>query len=324
MKYLFGENAEATQSELLLIAGILGVDSSQIKEVHPLHGGCVASVRKISFKKPVHFAVNPVGEALSEVVLKSLNTGATNTEALSTEALMLKYLAEESHLPVPRVLSAAKTSLVLSLLPGDSVMTPARQQDTAKHIAALHGIQPKPDKTPAEHKNCYGFAYDTYLGGLRQPNPWTDSWRNFYREQRIWYTAQAAHREGLLSVKVMRRLDKFCSRLDRWLDEPQGGPSLVHGDLWTTNILGVGDAISGFIDPAIYYGHPAMDLAFGTLFNTFQEPFFKTYAEYKTVPEGFFEIVKDLYNLYPLLVHVRIFGPGYVSDIEGILKRVGC
>lgn len=94
--------------------------------------------------------------------------------------------------------------------------------------------------------------------------------------------------------------------------------------MWTTNILAQGDRITGFIDPAIYYGHPEVELAFITLFGTFEQPFFDHYHEIRPISTGFFEERCDLYNLYPLLVHTRLFGGSYGTAIERTLHQFGC
>src|SRR5690606_31505376 len=100
-------------------------------------------------------------------------------------------------------------------------------------------------------------------------------------------------------------------------------PALIHGDLWTTNILAQDGRITGFLDPAIYYAHPEIELAFSTLFNTFDAPFFERYRQLRPLEPGFFETRRDIYNLYPLLVHVRLFGGGYVGALERFLRRFG-
>ena len=75
--------------------------------------------------------------------------------------------------------------------------------------------------------------------------------------------------------------------------------------------------------PAIYFADAEIELAFATLFNTFGDSFFARYSERRPLRPGFFEERRDLYNLYPLLVHVRLFGGGYVGAVERILDRFG-
>ena len=98
---------------------------------------------------------------------------------------------------------------------------------------------------------------------------------------------------------------------------------MLHGDLWGGNILCHDDKIAGLIDPAIYYGDREIDLAFGTLFGDLTPEFFKQYDEVSKIEPGFFEERRDLYNLYPLLVHVRLFGGSYVDSVDQTLSRFG-
>jgi fructosamine-3-kinase len=102
---------------------------------------------------------------------------------------------------------------------------------------------------------------------------------------------------------VLGRIERLAERIDDYLVEP-AFPSLLHGDLWTGNVLVRGDRIAGFVDPAIYCGHPEIELAFATLFGTFGEVFFEAYGTMKLEP-GFHE---EAIWPYPLLVHVRLFG----------------
>jgi fructosamine-3-kinase len=135
--------------------------------------------------------------------------------------------------------------------------------------------------------------------------------------------AGLARAAGSLPMAMLQRLERLAARLDTLLEEPPY-PSLLHGDLWTGNVLvGRGGRIAGFVDPAIYFGHPEIELAFGTLFGTFGAPFFRRYAEQRPLTPGFFELRRDLYNLYPLLVHVCLFGAGYLGGIERTLGRLG-
>ena len=132
--------------------------------------------------------------------------------------------------------------------------------------------------------------------------------------------ARAAVDEGVLPIDVMHRIDGLAGRLDGLLAAPDR-PALIHGDMWGGNVLVKDGRIAGFVDPAIYYADPEIELAFSTLFSTFGEPFFRRYGEFRPLDRGFFETRKDLYNLYPLLVHVRLFGGGYVGSVDRILRR---
>lgn len=270
---------------------------TQIRDISPLSGGCVGQVYRVRLAD---------GETLVAKVDESAEP------VLATEGFMLRYLAEHSDLPVPEVIYDSDRLLLMSYLPGDSRFNRAAQAHAAELLAALHAIT-----APA-----YGLERATLIGGLHQPNPWTDSWLDFFRQHRLLYMANEGLRTGRLPQSILPRLEKFCARLDAWLAEPER-PSLLHGDVWTTNVLAVNGQITGFVDPAIYYGHPEIELAFTTLFGTFDQPFFDRYQELRPIPDGFFEERRDIYNLYPLLVHVRLFGGSYVHSVDRTLRRFG-
>jgi fructosamine-3-kinase len=235
-------------------------------------------------------------------------TGVT----LAPEGYMLGYLKQHSRLPVPTVLHTSPKLLVMEFIPGSSYLNGQAQQHAAELLADLHNI-----RGPA-----FGLERDTLIGGLHQPNPSTSSWLTFFREQRLLYMANEALSVNRLPSAMMGRLEKFSSHLDHWLQEPPY-PSLIHGDVWTTNILAQNGHITGFLDPAIYYAHPEIELAFSTLFQTFDEIFFLRYNELRSIEPGFFEERRDIYNLYPLLVHVRLFGGMYAAAVVRILKKFG-
>jgi len=232
---------------------------------------------------------------------------------LDIEGYMLAYLAAHSRLPVPDVLHAAPDLLVMSLIDTSGGLNTAAQEHAAELLADLHGV------TAENH----GLERATLIGGLHQPNPWTASWRDFFRDQRILYMAGLARDAGRLPGRVYDRVETLAARLDRWIDEP-AAPSLMHGDMWTGNVLCAQGRIAGFVDPAVYYGDAEIELAFSTLFGTFGDPFFRRYHELRPLAPGFFEQRRDLYNLYPLLVHVRLFGGSYLGSVERTLSRFGC
>lgn len=233
--------------------------------------------------------------------------------ALALEAWMLAVLARQSALPVPAVLHAAQDLLLLEFLPGEASPPPAPAQvHAARLLAALHAM-PRP---------AFGFPRDTIIGRLRQPNPWCRDWIGFFRDHRLLHMAEAGHREGTVSAALLGRLERLAGRLERYLTPP-AHPALVHGDLWTGNLLWQGGRITGVLDPALCYGHPETDLAYATLFDTLGDPFFAAYRELQPLEPGFFELRRDLYNLYPLLVHVRYWDVAYAARIEPTLTRLG-
>lgn len=268
-----------------------------VATVESLSGGCIGQVYAVRLMD---------GERL----VAKVDDGAT--PRLDVEGFMLRYLADHSGLPVPAVYVCEPRLLVMDFVEGESRFPPETQRHAAELLAALHGVRgPR-----------FGLERDTLIGGLHQPNPWTDSWLAFFREHRLLYMAREGRQAGRLPPSVLRRVERLAADLDRWLDEP-AHPSLIHGDVWTTNVLAVGERVTGFLDPAIYYADPEIELAFTTLFGTFGDPFFERYHDLRPLEPGFFEERRVLYNLYPLLVHVRLFGGSYVGSVERTLSRFG-
>lgn len=262
-----------------------------------LHGGCIAEVSRVDLAD---------GRRLVAKIEGGSEAG------LTLEAYMLRYLAEHSSLPVPRVLHAEDDLLLLEHLPGSSTITPGAERHAAELLAELHGVS----------ADAYGLECDTLIGALPQPNPQTSSWIEFFREHRLLYMTQVASRSGNLPNQLRRRLDRFAWELDEYLDEPPQ-PSLIHGDVWTSNVLVENHRITGFLDPALYYADAEMELAYITLFHTFSEPFLERYQELRPIRDGFFEQRRDIYSLYPLLVHVAHFGGSYARSVESTLMHLG-
>jgi fructosamine-3-kinase len=262
----------------------------------PLKGGCIASVYRADL---------PDGQA---VVAKVAGQGGT----LDIEAFMLRYLREHSGLPVPDVLHAEPGLLILSHVPGESRFSPAAEEHAADLLASLHGVT----------WTHFGLEWDTLIGSLPQRNTPTRSWIEFFRDHRLLAMARAAREAGRLGPRGEDRIRTLADRLDDLLVEPER-PSLIHGDVWTTNVLAVGDRITAFLDPAISYADPEIELAFITLFSTFGRSFFDRYQQRRPIRAGFFETRRHLYNLYPLLVHARLFGGSYAADVERTVTGLG-
>jgi fructosamine-3-kinase len=263
--------------------------------VHALSGGCISPVWRVSM---------PSGEV---VAVKEAAPGAS----LETEAWMLGHLRERSDLPVPDVFFGDASILVMEYLDGTGRIDGNAAAHAADLVAALHGVT----------ADAFGLSRDTLIGSLDQPNPWTQDWIEFFRDQRLLYMAEECLNSRQLPTTIFNRIENLAARLGDIIPPP-AAPSLIHGDLWGGNILARDGRITGFIDPAVYYADPEIELAFSTLFNTFGKSFFDRYQEHRPLRDGFFETRCQLYNLYPLLVHTRLFGGGYVAQVEAVLDRL--
>jgi fructosamine-3-kinase len=284
-------------TEKILAEGVERHLGERLLSARPLGGGCIGEVYKVELDDG------------APLVAKVDREGASHLER---EAYMLRYLRERSELPVPEVFHGSETLLLMEFVEGSSRFSEGAEYHAAELLAELHGLTAE----------AYGHERDTLVGSLDQPNPWTESWVEFFREHRLLYLARVANEAGRLPNEDLERVERLAGRLDEHLEEPER-PSLVHGDVWIANVLARGDRIAAFLDPAIYHADPEIELAFISLFNSFGGAFFEHYGEIRGIRDGFFEGRRDLYNLYPLLVHVYFFGGGYLGSVRSVLGRFG-
>ena len=284
-------------SEEVIGQGIEVSLGERLRSVRPLGGGCIGEVYKAELSDG------------SAVVAK---VDRAREAHLEREGYMLRYLAEKSDLPVPEVYHASEELLLMEFVEGSSRFSTGAEHHAAELLAGLHGVT----------ASAYGHERDTLIGSLEQPNPWTESWIDFFRDQRLLYLARIAHGAGRLPDEDLSRVYRLAESLEEIIGEPNP-PALIHGDSWSANVLAEGDRISAFLDPAIYHADPEIELAYISLFNSFGDAFFERYAEIQPIRDGFFEARRDLYNLYPLLVHVYFFGGGYLGSVQRTLYRFG-
>ncbi len=263
-----------------------------VAAVRPLHGGCVARVLCVDLADG------------GSVVVK--HGGAT----YQIEAGMLRTLAGRSILPVPAVLHAEPDLLILEHIEHDGRLDANAECHAAELLADLHAVRGE----------SFGFERDTLIGPLAQPCPPTASWVEFFAEHRLRPIGGLAAPRRANTPHCWSDHQRLADRLGRFIDEP-AYPSLIHGDVWGGNVLCKSGRVAAFIDPAVYYAHPEVELAFSTLFSTFGRAFFERYHQLRPIPPGFFECRRDIYNLYPLLVHAILFGGGYGQQVAAGAAR---
>ncbi|MCG2615015.1 fructosamine kinase family protein [Terrimonas sp. NA20] len=164
----------------------------------------------------------------------------------------------------------------------------------------------------------FGLNYDNYMGSLPQINEWRETWVDFFREQRLERQAKLATDTGLLPKRWLKNLEGLYYELPSIF--PEEKPSLVHGDLWSGNFICDQQEMPVLIDPAIYYGHRSVDLAMTTLFGRFHPRFYEAYHAHFRLPENY-EQQWEIANLYPLLIHLNLFGGSYLESVTETLKQ---
>ena len=219
----------------------------------------------------------------------------------------LEALADARTIQVPKPLKFGPDHLIMQWL--DSHPRHQRFWEAfGKQLADLH----------RKSSRQFGFESDNYIGSLPQANDRCKSWLEFFVTRRLIPQLKLAQASGLLDAGILADFDRFMDRLEMLL--PEEPPSLLHGDLWNGNFVDGPKGLAALVDPAVYYGHREVDLAMTQLFGGFHQDFYEAYHDSFPLLPGW-EQRCQLYNLYPLLVHVNLFGSSYVASVRENLKR---
>jgi len=186
--------------------------------------------------------------------------------------------------------------------------TPQTWKILGEGIAALHQ-QTQPQ---------FGLSYDNFIGSLIQPNSLTETWAEFYAEQRILPLVKKVFDKALFTKEDTEAAETICCKLSSLFpDEP---PALLHGDLWSGNVMACSNNEAAIYDPAVYYGHREMDIAMTLLFGGFDSAFYQHYQDIYPLQSGWQQRVA-LCQLYPLLFHLNLFGSGYYNRVKNVLDN---
>ena len=265
----------------------------RVKTILPLAGGDIGQ----------SWRVQAGGRDLFVKTYAGSEEPATAASMLEAEAQGLAWLAQPAAIRVPEVREVSEKLLVLEWIePGQ----PSRATDEAlgRGLAALHRAGPP----------SFGLETANFIGRLPQANTTGESWADFYATRRLEPLLARARERGLLSSEMDRLAAHLLGRLPEIVgpDEP---PARLHGDLWGGNWICAANGDPVLIDPAVYGGHREIDLAMMHLFGGFGDRVFAAYRESHPLAEGA-EGRVALYQLYPLLVHLNLFGASYAGQVE--------
>ncbi len=228
-----------------------------------------------------------------------------------SEAKSLKVLGDTHVMSIPKVVNYGKIVDKHYLMM--EFLTAAFKQnnywsDFGQKLAQLH-LHTAPQ---------FGLDYNNYIGALPQSNEWMDNGVSFWIEKRLKVQAGLALYERRITQQLYDRILAFCEQLPTLI--PNEKPALIHGDLWSGNVMTDSSGLVALVDPACYYGLREAELAFTTMFGGFDTNFYEAYHEIYPIENGFGDRI-PIYNLYPLMVHVNLFGGGYLDAVEKILKK---
>ncbi|XOV67532.1 MAG: fructosamine kinase family protein [Fluviicola sp.] len=230
---------------------------------------------------------------------------------LQKEARGLREIGEKYVFIVPKVIGTFEDDtsqyLVLEFIES-GVKSASFWENFGIQLAQMH----------RQSSGLFGWQEDNYIGSLHQSNTTHDSWSSFYTTERIMPQVKMAFDANKVDLGFIRMAERLCSKFDSLF--PNETSSLLHGDLWSGNFMVSSSGDPVLIDPAVYYGHREMDLGMMQLFGGFSEELFDHYHQTYPLAADWKERI-PLTQLYPLLVHVNLFGGGYIQSAASVIQR---
>ena len=192
-------------------------------------------------------------------------------------------------------------------------------EDFGGGLARLHssGKEQEGGRDPGP---WFGLDHPNYIGSLPQSNRRHADWIGFFIEERLEAQLKLARDAGRAGRELVKGFESLYPRLpDLFPEEP---PAMLHGDLWSGNFMVAEAGKAAIVDPAVYYGHRYMDLGMSRLFGGFAPAFYEAYDSAFPLEKNWVEGT-EVANLYPLLVHLNLFGAGYLGSIQSVLRKFG-
>ncbi|KAI0561151.1 Fructosamine/Ketosamine-3-kinase [Gracilaria domingensis] len=241
-----------------------------------------------------------------------------NVEMFAGEKESLSAMFNTHTIRVPEVYHCGSlrgiegSFIIMEALDLYSVFDQAR---LGENLAKMHLAEPTIDEAK---EGKFGFVVDNTLGPTPQPNGWMDDWVEFFRERRLRHQLMLTNDSNLI-----RKGNELCSRLDELFEDVKGTikPSILHGDLWSGNVNGVGKSAEPVIyDPASYYGHHEAEFGMSWCMEL-TTAFWTSYRKFIPEAEGF-KTRRKLYQLYHYLNHFNIFGGSYYNVSELMIDQL--
>jgi fructosamine-3-kinase len=265
----------------------------ELLRASPVGGGCIHKAQILHTVAGGRFFLKTNQSAPEDMFLR--------------EAEGLQALRVEGGPTIPQVILVGEDFLLL-----EDLQPVSKRNDFwelyGRQLAYLH-LQQNPQ---------FGFPHDNYIGSTVQQNGWMEDGIEFFQQRRLLPQIRWAVDRGYFDREDQKRCESLVARL---VDLLPGGPAvMIHGDLWSGNLISDSQGGPALIDPAAHYGWAEADLAMTDLFGSYPEKFYSAYLADNPLPSGFRERY-PVYNLYHLLNHLNIFGRQYLAGVQEIIQR---
>jgi len=265
-----------------------------IQSEEKLDGGLISLTRRIKTSS-------------TSLVLKQCAAPPPNL--YEREAEGLQALAVPGGPRVPEVFSVGSDHLLLEDL-GKTEPGPGYWETFGRQVAQLHSnTNPK-----------FGFHKDNYLGILLMDNSWSEDGHEFFARTRILRFLDEPLTQESLTSEDVKKVESIAKKLPDLV--PYQPACLIHGDLWTNNMICTHDGQPAIIDPGTYYGWPEAELSMTAGYAGVDPAFFDAYREVHPLEPGW-EDRFALLHIRELLSMIAHGGDKYgtVKGLRELLDR---
>ena len=234
----------------------------------------------------------------------------TSFNSINSEANSLIYLLKRFPNLFPSIKYFSKNLLIIDFIEHNNCKNENYQKNFANILLKLHSIE----------NDKYGFDFDTQIGGLKQSNEYDSNWINFFREKRLNMIFEKINKANPMSKHINQKIEVLMKNLANYLPKnPQ--ISLLHGDLWSGNILFHNGNLVALIDPGIYFGHNELEIAYLTWFKYVDKKFLDFYSNEIKIDKNYYTY-EPIYQLYFSLLNIYLWNREYIKDTESLLKKI--
>ncbi len=268
----------------------------EIKEIKQLNSAFGAFCKKVIFTNE------------KKIIVKGLNKKSSYS-SVYYEGLAIKFMYNKFPDIFPKVYYLNQKMVVMEYIEHNNIRNKNSNREFAQILSSIHKIK---------NKKC-GFDFDTPIGGMRQPSQFSNSWIDFYSNSRLLVVYEKINSLNPMPKEINIKIEKLIKNIKNFIPNSIN-PSLIHGDLWSGNILFKNGKLTGLIDPGIYYAHNELELAYLTWFKYVNKNFLDIYNEYIPIEKEFFEY-QEIYQLYYSLLNVLLWDRNYILDVNKLIGK---
>jgi len=230
--------------------------------------------------------------------------------SIVSETNSLNYLSVKFPNLFPSIAYHSNELLIMDFIENNNIKNKDFQEILANEILNIHSIT----------NNKYGFNFDAQIGGLKQSNEYNNDWSVFFKEKRLGMIFEIINKKMPMPELINKKIEHLLKNFDNFIpNNPK--ISLLHGDLWSGNILFNNGKLVGLIDPGIYFGHNELEIAYLTWFKYIDDKFLNYYSDTLKIDKYFYKY-EPIYQLYFSLLNVHLWSREYIKDTEALLDKI--